>query len=106
MDPRFGVRRSKRNGRWVLQLEGELDTAATPELARAICQAAREQEVDRVEVCFAHCGGELELTVPALLRCLREREDAPGVELTGLTQHQMRLLGYLGFDEAGGRHRS
>ena len=54
-----------------------------------------------MEVSFVHCRGDLDLAVPALLRCLRAQEGAPGVELTGLTQHQLRVLGYLGFDEAG-----
>jgi hypothetical protein len=101
MEPRFWVRRSERGGLCLLRLEGVVDAGSATELARAICQAAREQAAERVEVSFAHCGGDLDLAVPALLRCLREREEAPGVVLTGLTQHQLRVLGYLGFDEAG-----
>jgi len=101
MEPRFWVRRSQREGLCLLRLEGALDTGSAAELARAICQAAREQAAERVEVSFAHCGGNLDLAVPALLRCLREQEGAPGMALTGLTQHQLRVLGYLGFDEAG-----
>lgn len=105
MEPRFLVRRRRREGRCLLDLEGRLDPDAAPRLAKEICQAAREEAVRRVEVSFAHCGGELELTVPALLRCLRERSEAPTVELTGLTQHHLRLLGYLGFEEASDPER-
>lgn len=105
MEPRFLVRRRHREGRCLLDLEGWLDPAVAPLLAKEICQAAREQAVGRVEVSFAHCEGELDLTVPALLRCLRERTEAPTVELTGLTQHQLRLLGYLGFEEASDPER-
>jgi hypothetical protein len=101
MEPRFLVRRRHREGRCLLDLDGWLDPASAPLLAKEICQAARELAVAHVEVSFAHSAGELDLTVPALLRCLRERTGAPTVELTGLTQHHLRLLGYLGFEGAG-----
>jgi hypothetical protein len=98
MDLRWQTQVRDLDGTVVVVLEGRAQAAAGPELAERLLRLAHEAGAERVELNVGRCSGDLDMLVVGLLRELKGRH-APAVALTGLTQHQLRLLDYLGFGE-------
>ena len=96
MDLRWSSHRRDLYGTVVVVLEGNAQAQLARSLAEEILELAKAEDADRLELNLAHCTGDLDAMVVTLLRELRGHR-SPEVALTGLTQHQLRLLGYLGF---------
>jgi hypothetical protein len=90
------------DGVMVVRLEGMAGAQAAQALAQDLSRLAHEQDLERLELNVARCSGDLDSLVLRLLGELRNHELR--VALTGLTQHQLRLLGYLGFADMSSPH--
>jgi anti-anti-sigma regulatory factor len=92
---RATTERIQEGSRCVLRLSGDLDVAAATELAEALAgETAQQLLVDFFAVATIDDRGLADLA-----DALRAR---PGVHLRGLRGHQLRLLAYLGVEQARG----
>jgi hypothetical protein len=84
----------------LVQVTGRVSPAEATLLAQVVRDAGlRAGDGERVSVDVSQCSGAIDLLIPRLLESLRDEGGHVQVSLSGLTQHQRRLLSYLGLQE-------
>ena len=85
----------------VVVLEGSASATSAAQLAEELCALTAALQANRPTIDFSRVSGDVDALLASLLSAIRDGR-APELALSGLTQHQLRVLEYLGLFAAPG----